>query len=58
MGTSRKRLLSMYIYMSRWISIEAQRYHIDFWLLWRVFSIADNEGGLLSIVSDVQIIRF
>jgi hypothetical protein len=51
---------SMYIYMlSRWISIETQRYHIGFWFRGRVFSIADNEGaGLLSIVSDVQIIPF
>jgi hypothetical protein len=47
MGTSTKRLLSIYM-LSRWISIETQRYHIDFWFRWRVFSIADNEGGLLS----------
>jgi hypothetical protein len=31
--------------LSRWISIETQRYHIDFWFRGRVFSIADNEGG-------------
>jgi hypothetical protein len=32
--------------------------YIDFWFRGRVISIADNEGGLLSIASDVQIIPF
>jgi hypothetical protein len=58
MGTSRKRLLSMYIYMfSRWISIEKQRYHIDFWFRGRC-SVLPKMRVVSSIVSDVQIIPF
>jgi hypothetical protein len=56
MGTSRKCFLSMYIYLlSRWISIETQRYHIlDFWFRDRVFSRPIADMKVVFSISDGQ----